>query len=379
MTRRGNREGTIRQRPNGLWEARASQPNGRRASAYAATREEAAVKLRELQQSAAQGLIVTPGKLITGDYLAQWLQQVRPSLRESTWRRYRSIVEGILNPTVGRVKLAQLSPSDVGRMMAAAQRSGRSAQTAAHCRAVLRTALADAMREGLLVRNVAAIAKPPHLPAPEPTVLRAEQALQVVAAMGDGQLGRLVVVALHSGVRLGELLGLRWDDLTLDGATPELRVAQTVQWRPGEYVAVEPKSRRSRRTLPLTREAVAALAAQRQAQREARLAAGPRWQPIPALGELVFTTTAGRPLSGPLVTRQFQQGLAAAGLAKLRFHDIRAASGALLLSAGVDIAVVSRRLGHSGIGVTASRYAGVADQLQREASERLQALLEDGR
>jgi integrase len=210
-------------------------------------------------------------------------------------------------------------------------------------------------------------------------VLSPEQARRVVAGMGDGQLGRLVVVALHSGVRLGELLGLRWDDVTLDGATPELRVAQTVQWRPGEHVAVEPKSRRSRRTVPLTREAVAALNAEHQAQLQARLAAGPRWKPVPGLGELAFTTSTGRPLSGPHVTRRFQRALAAAGLPRLRFHDLRAASGALLLSAGVDIAVVSRRLGHSGIGVTASRYAGVADQLQRDASERLQALLEDGR
>lgn len=375
---RGNGEGSIYRRQDGRWVASISS-EGRRRYAYGGTREQAAAGLQRLQQAASAGLPVTPARLGTGDYVAQWLEQVRPRLRESTWRRYSSIVKGQLIPTVGRVRLAQLSPQDVGRMMAEAQKSGRSAQTAAHCRAVLRTALADAMRQGLLSRNVAAIADPPHLPAPEPVVLTPVQARRVVVAMGDGQLGRLVVVALHSGVRLGELLGLRWDDLTLDGATPELRVAQTIQWRPGEYVAVEPKSRRSRRTVPLTREAVAALNAERQSQRLAQLAAGPRWQPIPALGELVFATTAGRPLSGPLVTRQFQQGLEAAALPRLRFHDLRAASGALLLSAGVDIAVVSRRLGHSGIGVTASRYAGVADQLQRDASERLQALLEDGR
>ena len=352
---------------------------GRRRRAYARTREEAASRLQELQQQARSGLPITPARLTTGDYLAQWLQQVEPSLRASTWRRYRSIVEGLLVPTVGKVKLAQLSPADVGRMLSAVTASGRSAQTAAHARSVLRNALADGERLGLVARNVAAIADPPHLPAPEPTVLSPEQARRVVAAMGEGQLGRLVLVALHSGLRLGELLGLRWEDVALDGARPELRVTQTVQWRPGEYVAVEPKSRRSHRAVPLTREAVRALTQERQAHWEARLAAGSRWQPVPGLGELVFTTSVGRPLSGPHVTRQFQRSLAAADLPRLRFHDLRAASGALLLTAGVDIAVVSRRLGHSGIGVTASRYAGVADQLQREASERLQALLEDVR
>lgn len=335
--------------------------------------------MQVLQQAAGAGLPATPARLTCGDYLTSWLQQVRPSLRESTWRRYRSIVEGLLIPTIGRVPVARLQPADVGRMMGAVQAPGRSAQTAAHARAVLRNALADGQRLGVVARNVAAIADPPHLPAPEPTVLSPEQARTVVAAMGTGQLGRLVLVALHSGLRLGELLGLRWEDAVLDGARPEVRVVQTVQWRPGEYVAVEPKSRRSHRAVPLTREAVRALTQERQAQREARLAAGSRWRPVPGLGELVFTTSVGRPLSGPHVTRQFQRALVAAGLPRLRFHDLRAASGALLLTAGVDIAVVSRRLGHSGIGVTASRYAGVADQLQREASERLQALLEDGR
>lgn len=383
--RRGNHEGSVRKRValddrrRRLWEARVTADDGTRRSAYASTHSAALEALERLQADLAAGLPAVPVRLTVGAYLASWLDTVHPRLRESTWRRYRSIVEGLLVPNVGRVRLSELGPADVARMMAKVQASGRSAQTAAHARTVLRTALSDAERQGLVRRNAAALSDPPHLAAPEPVVLSPEQARAVVGAMGDGQISRLAVVALHTGVRLAELLGARWGDLTLDGPSPELRVSQTVQWRPGAYVAVEPKSARSRRTVPLTRECVAAFVAERQAQRQSRLAVGPRWHPVAGLGKLIFTTPVGRPLSGPHVTRQFQRALAAAGLPRLRFHDLRAASGALLLSAGVDIAVVSRRLGHSGIGVTASRYAGVADRLQRDASDRLEALLGSAR
>ncbi len=378
--RRGKGEGSLWQRGDGRWEARLTVgwgENGKRTilTALAHSQAEAVLRLEQLKAQAVAGLPPVAARMTVEQHLHSWLTAVRPRVRESTWRRYRSICEVLLIPALGRIRLSKLTPADVGRMMASVQASGRSAQTAAHARSVLRSALADGIRWGTVHRNIAALSDPPHLPAPEPTVLSPASAQAVVAAMGQGQLSRLVLVALHTGCRLGELLGVRWDDLDLDGTSPELRVSQTVQWRPGTYVAVEPKSSRSRRSIPLTREAAAALGAERQFQREARLACGPRWRPVKDLGELVFTTTIGRPLSGPTVTRQFQRALAQAGLPRLRFHDLRAASGALLLSAGVDIAVVSRRLGHSGIGVTASRYAGVADRLQRDASDRLQALL----
>ncbi len=374
MSRRGPGEGTVYQRSDGRWVGSVTVGWGsagrERRSVYAATQAEALAGLRQLKQQTASGLPTVDARLTVAAFLTRWLEAVEPRLRPLTFTRYAGLARGQIIPKLGSVRLAQLQPGDVGRMMAQVQQDGLSPRTASHCRAVLRAALADAEKWGEIPRNVAKLADAPHMPPPQPTVLSPEQVREILGALTEPSLRRLAIVALHSGLRLGEELGLRSVDL--DGHS--LHVRQCLQRVDGAYQLVEPKSATSRRVVPLTADAVEALAQERQSQLEARLAAGGRWrEPIPGL---VFTTATGQPRSGPSLTHLFQDALSRAGLPKLRWHDLRAAHGSLMLASGADISVVSRRLGHSSVALTSRHYGGVSEALQQDATDRLGKLLQ---
>lgn len=373
MSRRGRGEGSLWQRRDGRWEGRVQlgwSPEGRRMyrAVIAPTQAETVRRLADLRRQLAAGLPATDQRLTVAAYLMRWLDDAGPRLRPSTLTRYKGLVRGQLVPRLGRVKLHALAPSDVARMMAAVQADGLSPRTAGHCRAVLRCALADAERDGLVGRNAARLADAPRLPVPTPVVLEPTDVWAILDAMADDPpLRRLATVAITTGLRIGEQLGLRWADLDTERRC--LTVRTTLQRTAGAYSLGEPKSTASRRVVPLPDAALEVLRDERKAQAAAQLAAGGRWhQPIPGL---VFTTATGRPCNGSGILHRFQAALAAADLSKLRWHDLRAAHGSLMLAEGADISVVSRKLGHSSVALTARHYGGVADTLQRAAADRL--------
>jgi len=368
VSRRGNGEGSISHRPDGRWQAQVAV-EGKRRAVYGRTREDAAAKLLALQHSVTVGLPPVDQRATVRRYLDSWLASVEPRVRPRTLKHYRYMV-GLVSGQVGRVKLAKLSPQDVGAMLARMQASGLSPQTCSLARAALRTALADAERDGLVSRNVAALASAPRVAHQRPRILAPGQVQALLDALQDDGLRRLATVAVHTGLRQGELLGLRWGDVA-DG---ELHVTQSLQRLDGEYQLVEVKSRTSRRTVPLTADAVDALAQERQSQREAQLAAGGRWhQPIL---DLCFTTSTGAPRSGSAITHAFADALSAAGLPAMRWHHLRHAFAGLMLASGSDLSTVSSLLGHTSVNLTASTYAGVMPSLKRQAADRLGALLQ---
>jgi len=373
--RRGQGEGTVRLRADGRWEGRIDRgwEDGvhQARSVYGRTRQDVVLKLRQLQQQVATGLPAVDKRVTIAHFLVGWLQVVEPRLRPSTFTRYRQLAQHQLIPQLGAIRLAKLSPADVARMMAQVQQDGLSPRTAAHCRAVLRAALADAEKWGQVARNVAKLADAPHLAPPQPVVLSPEQVRAVVDACANPSLRRLALVAITTGLRQGEQLGLRWEDLDFERRS--LSVRMELQRIDGTYQLVEPKSATSRRVVALPDTALTALRAERQTQLEAQRAADRRWhQPIPGL---VFTTTTGAPRSGTSLTHLFQDALQRAGLPKLPWKALRAAHGALMLASGADISVVSRKLGHSSVALTSRHYGGVADALQRDAADRLGRLL----
>jgi len=363
--------GTVYLRPDGRWSAQVAV-EGRRRTVYGRTQVECVAKLHKLQQQVGAGLPAVDQRATVGAYLTQWLAEVTPRLRTTTATRYAGLVRGQIIPTIGRIKLYQLQPSDAARMMAQVQRGGLSARTAAHCRAVLRAALSDAERDGLIHRNAAKLADAPHLAAPQPVVLSAGDVHNLLDACADPSLRRLAVVAITTGLRMGEQLGLRWADVDFERRCLHVRTA--LQRTDGAYSLAEPKSSTSRRIVALPDAALEALREERRDQAAAQLAAGGRWrQPIP---DLCFTTADGQPRSGTSLTHLFQDALQRAGLPRLRWHDLRAAHGALMLAGGTDISVVSRKLGHSSVSLTSRHYGGVADALQQEAADRLGRLLQ---
>ncbi len=189
----------------------------------------------------------------------------------------------------------------------------------------------------------------------------------MLAAIDDPQLHRMATICLHAGVRQGELLGLRWQDV--DWGNSELHVSRQLQRIDRAYELSEVKSRKSRRALPLTPAALEAFSQERDSQSEARTSAGNRWrEPIPGL---IFTTATGHPRNGSSVTHAFAAALETAGLAPMHFHHLRHGFAGLMLGAGVEIATVSALLGHSSVALTARTYAGVERSLKHDATDRL--------
>ena len=379
MSKRGNNEGSIYKREDGRWAGQISlgYVNGKRKRKviYGKTRKEVAEKLKVALRDQQQGLPVAVERQTVAQFLDRWLADVaRPKLRASTLVGYRQKIERYILPALGRHQLAKLEPQQVQAMLNDLHDRGLSSRTVHHTRAILRRALNQALRWGLVAKNAAALADPPRVTAPELRTLDPVEARHFLDAVRGDRLEALYSVALSLGLRRGEALGLRWQDVDFDTGTVSVRVAlELVSGRPPRLV--EPKTRQSRRMLPLSPVLAAQLKAHRARQLTERLAAGQEWQ-----GEmwgLVFATPLGGPLSGRTVATQFKKHLAAAGLPDVRFHDLRHSCASLLLAQNVHPRVVMEILGHSTITLTMNTYSHVLPQAQRDAIGLIDTLLGD--
>ena len=370
--RRGNQAGSVTQLPDGRWQARASYWEGgrlKRKAVYGKTRAEAERKLRELLHQLDRGLRPAPERMTLGEFLTGWLAVHRDRLRPTTIRRYEQVLEHLLLPTLGREKVVQLTPSTVERALARLRSEGRSVYAIRQARSLLRRALQDAVRDGLLTRNPAALVRPVPIDPPRPNVWSATEARQFLDAARDHWLWPLFALAVATGMRLGELLGLTWELVDLDGGS--LVILHQLQRVDGVWRLVPPKSRQSRRSLPLTPLARQALVRQREQQEEWRQAPG--W--VGNAWSLVFTTTIGTPLDQRNVNRVFAQLSEQARVPRIRIHDLRHTAATLALEAGADLKTVSALLGHSQLSVTADYYAHVSRRLAEDALTRLDRLL----
>lgn len=378
MPRRGKGEGAIYKRADGRWEGQIDlgYVGGRRVrkSVYGRTRREVQEKLRKLLTDLDRGLPVLDERTTVAEYLRAWLKAVETRLRPRTFERYTEIVENVLVPFLGSVRIVQLQPQHVQQLIAVDLTRGRSARTAEFHRAVLRAALNDAVKWGLLTRNVAALTSPPHVERLPPAVWTAEEASRFLAAIRGHRLEALFTVALALGLRQGEALGLSWDDVDL--ARSVLTVRAQLQWHDGQWLRLPPKSSAGVRTLPLPEICVASLRQHRVQQAEERLAAGLAWRGNP--WNLVFTTSVGTPISARNVVRLFQGLCARAEVRPIRFHDLRHTCATLLLAQGVSPRVVQEVLGHSQVSLTLGTYSHVLPQLLTDAAKRIDEALGQG-
>jgi integrase len=369
--RRGHGDGTIFQRKkNGKlvdgWVAEISLgPGAGRETFYAKKRgdvqEWLTAKLREKQL----GLSRTGKRITTGQALTQWLAQVaKPRVRPATFERYSGLVNQHLIPSIGAVPLEKLTPRHVQTMLNAKAAEGMAPRSVHHLRAVLRTALNQAMRWGDVPRNVAALTDSPRVEAHAITFLDAGQAGQLLTAARGDRLEALYAVALALGLRQGEALRLRWQDVDLEAR--QLHVRHALQRIDHLLQLVEPKTTRSRRTITMPATVVNALREhqRRQLKEQMRIDGG-----------FVFAHPDGSPLDGSVVTHQFQRLLKRGGLPRLRFHDLRHSCASLLLAQGVSARMVMETLGHSNISTTMDIYSHVMPSLRQEAADAMDRAL----
>jgi integrase len=367
---RGHHEGTFRLRKDGRWECLFTLPHGRRKSVYGKSRAEVRAKRDEALGKAKKGIDLKGERQTLDHFLTAWLTEVAgPRLRPSTLKGYESYIRKHISPALGYNALGDLTPQDVQKFLNGCTKGGLSPRTVQQIRAILRSALAQAARWGYIERNVAALTDPPRQVKTQIQPLTATQAQRLLIGTSEEWYGSLFAVALFTGMRQGEILGLTWKDVDLDRGILTVRTAlQRIDkaWR-----LVEPKSATSRRTVTLPAAAIAALRRQRASQAAARLALG-GW---PDTFGLVFTTELGTPIDGSNLTRLFQRRLVRLELPRQRFHDLRHACASLLLVEGVPLKTIQDVLGHSQISLTADTYAHLAPTLRRDAAAALDRAL----
>jgi len=249
-------------------------------------------------------------------------------------------------------------------------RAGLSTKSVAYIHQVLRTALGLAVRWDMVSRNVARLVDRPRIQRKPINPLTPDEAKRFLAAIRGHRLEALFSVALALGLRQGEALGLRWEDIDFGAGT--LRVSHQLQRIEGKLTLVPPKTEKSRRTLVMPSMIVDRLHEHEKRQVAERLWAGSKWS---ATG-LVFTNRSGDPTQARRVIEQFHEALREAGLRRIRFHDLRHSCATLLLVQGVSPRVVMEVLGHSEIALTMNAYSHVVPELQMEAARRMQAILE---
>ncbi len=333
------------------------------------TKREAETALRTAMHDVAQGMGVNRSSLDLGTFVDDWLETQRQQLKETTWASYRVAVERI-KPALGRRKLKALAPLDIetfySDLAETGSRAGKplSAKSVRNTHVVLRKALADAERLGLAPRNAAAAAKPPVVDPVEHQTWDSDQVVQFFEHVNDDRFFAAYVLAATTGMRRGEVLGLRWPDVDLDAG--QLAVRQTVTTVSYQPVITTPKTERSRRVVYLDEHTVDVLRAHRRRQVEERKAAGPAWFDE---HDLVFRDDLGDVVNPDWFSREFARQVKASGLPKIRFHDLRHSYATLALKAGVHPKVVSERLGHATVGVTLDLYSHVTPAIARDAAD----------
>ena len=374
MGRRGNGEGSITWRKDGLYMARYTVQTAtgpKRKTLYGKTRSEVSEKLTKAMAARDGGLVFDADNTKVGEYLERWLaDSVCGTVRSTTFERYEQVVRLHIRPALGKLKLKNLSPVHVRGLYREKLDAGFSPRTVQYVHVTLHKALKQAIMEGLIPRNATEAVKPPQVRREEMQPLSPEQVRVLLEAARGERLEALYVLAVTTGLRQGELLGLKWEDVDLEAGTLQVRRSLATTKDGPQLTA--PKTRGSRRTVRLTQSAVKALKSHLKQQLGEIDRAASLWRE----NGLVFASETGDPLDRRYVTtHRFKPLLKRAGLPQIRFHDLRHTCATLLLGRNVNPKVVSEMLGHASIAITLDTYSHVLPNMQSEAAKAMEDAL----
>jgi integrase len=321
---------------------------------------------------------VEPSRLTVGAYLTEmWLPSMANQVRATTLGGYRHNVRAYIVPRLGDIRLQRLTTARVGafygELVASGGQKGRplSPKTVRYVHATLRRALRDAVADGLVVRNVAAQARPPRARRVEMHTWTAAEVGIFLASVREDRLYAAWLLLATLGLRRGELLGLRWADVDLTSG--RIAIRQTLVMVDGKPAMAEPKTAKGRRSLILAPQVLEAVRVHHAYQAAERLSWGADYTD----SGLVVTAEAGRPLHPESLSGQFVREAKRAGLPQIRLHDLRHSVASILLAQGVHPKVVSEQLGHATIALTLDTYSHVIPSLQQEAAGVIAAAILD--
>ena len=379
--------GSIRQRSKGSWEVcldiGRDPATGKRQRHFESVRGrklDAQKRLHELFHTLEQGTYVKPNRVTVAQFLEDWLQgYVATNTAPRTRERYEEVVRLHLIPALGSLPLLALQPHHIQNSYAKALESGRrdskgglSARTVHKHHRILYEALRHGVKHGVVIRNAAEAVDPPRPRNKEMAMLGPSDVRLILDSAKETPYYPAFFTAVYTGLRRGELLGLRWCDVDLNLAT--LSIVQTLQQlRGGKYVVGETKSRRGRRQIALSPSLAILLREHRAKQEDARRLLGRPLAPT----DLVFSHPDGAPLRPNTITRDFCRIAQSLGLQGARLHDLRHAHATVMLQQGIHPKIVAERLGHSSVATTLDTYSHVVPGLQEAAARRFEEALVD--
>lgn len=389
MATRGRNEGSIFKRKDGRWvgSLNLGWENGKRKRRhfYAATAADVQAQLLKARSDQSRGLPVATERQTVAQFLEGWLEHtLKTRARPRSVESFTAIVNRHIVPVLGKIRLDKLTPEQLQALLEKkrqpykvkskggkeVEKHGLSPQTIANIRTVLRSALGQALRWGMVARNVATLIDAPRIPRPQTHALDIDGARKLLEAARGDRFEAIIILALTLALRRGEILGLRWSDVDFEGRA--LRVNQALQRIGGKLQVTEVKTERSRRVVAIPESVVRALKTRRAQQAQERLLAGPQWKD----SDLAFTNPTGGPLEPITLHREYKRMLKAAGLpTNVRFHDLRHTAASLLLAQGVHLRVIMELLGHSSISLTANTYSHVMPAAMRDVADKMEAIL----
>lgn len=331
------------------------------------TREDATQELTKLLHQRDEGRLASTHSMTLATYLNdQWLPHQRTRIRATTWRRYDSLVRNHILPSLGGVKLQRVRPIDIQQMLDRMISRGLARRSVVQAFRVLSSALAQAVRWQLVTANPASAVRPPRPDSPTNEIPEREDVLRILEAARDTWLVLPLTIAATTGLRRGELLGLRWRDIDLDRRL--LHVNGSLQRIDGELRRVDPKTAKARRTVAIPESTCRAIAESRVEQTKRRLLLGEAWLDL----DLVVEKGDGSPVDPDHLTHGFSRLSRRLGL-NVRLHDLRHAYATTLLKADVHPKIVSEALGHSSTAFTMDTYSAVVPSLQQRAADAISA------
>jgi integrase len=345
------------------------------------TRKEAEKAYAEVRDEIRRGDFVTPARITVAQFLVdEWLPGIRASIRPGTHDHYSKMVHGYVVPRIGARKLGELTPAQLNAFYAALLVDGRrqvkgaapvglSPKTVRHVHTLLHKAFNDAVRWGSLARNPADRAEAPRPRTAEMKVWDVKQLRTFLERVSSDRLGPIWLLMATTGMRRGEVVGLRWSDVDLDGG--RVSVVQTHVLVNRQVIVSEPKTLKGRRSIALDAATVTALRQFRRVQLEERLRYGEHWTDT----GLVVTHEDGTAINPRLFSSWFAQQARTAGLPPIRLHDLRHSYATAAFSAGIPAKVVSERLGHANIAITLDTYSHVLPNMQEQAAEQVAKLI----
>jgi integrase len=366
---RGKNEGSIHRRSNGTWRAQVCL-DGRRLSFTGRSKRECQDWIKGTIRQIDQGMNYESSTLTLGEYLNSWLVSSKTSMRQSTWAHYDQLVRQYIQPELGSIRIRELRPEQIQRFYNAHLSAGVGNHTVIKLHTILHSALERAVRMGWVIQNACKWAILPKSPPKEMMILDESQVSQLLVAAHGNRLEGLLHLALATGMRQMEILGLKWSDL--DWIKQTLKIERQLARINGDSIQfTQPKTKNGRRTLALGDRTMEKLRSQYERQHADRKSASENW----VENGLIFTTKNGTPIHYRNLLRDFKLLLKKAGLPTIRFHDLRHTAASLMLNHGVPVIVVSRRLGHAKPSITLDVYGHLLPSMQLEAAQLIDELI----